>query len=107
VTAPVPIEGALLLGADIVIAVHLETGSEGPPRTFTEILSRAFNIVQQHSDLGWRTQADVVIEPDVKGIAWDDFSKTPDMIAAGETAALRALPEIRAALRGEKQDATS
>jgi NTE family protein len=105
VTAPVPIEGALLLGADIVIAVHLETGSDQPPRTFTEVLSRAFNIVQQHSDLAWRTQADVVIEPDVKGIAWDDFSKTPDMIAAGEAAALRALPEIRAALRGEKQEA--
>ncbi len=104
VTAPVPIEGALMLGADIVIAVHLETGSNEPPRTFTEVLSRAFNIVQRHSDLAWRTQADVVIEPDVKGIAWDDFSRTPDMIAAGEAAALQALPEIRAALRAEKQE---
>jgi len=104
VTAPVPIEGALMLGADMVIAVHLETGSTEPPRTFTEVLSRAFNIVQRHSDLAWRTQADVVIEPDVKGIAWDDFSKTPDMVAAGEAAALQALPEIRAVLRGEKQE---
>jgi len=101
-TAPVPIEGALLLGAEIVIAVYLESGNVEQPRTFTDILSRSFNILQRHSDLAWRTQADIIIEPDVTQFVWDDFSKTPDMIAAGEVAALAALPKIRAALRGEK-----
>ena len=104
-TAPVPVEGALLLGADLVIAVYLESGNLEPPRTFTDILSRSFNIIQRHSDLAWRTQADIVIEPDVKQFVWDDFTKTPDMVAAGEIAALHALPQIRAALRGEKRDA--
>lgn len=103
-TAPVPVEGALLLGADIVIAVYLESGTVEQPRTFTDILSRAFNILQRHSDLAWRTQADVIIEPDVKLFVWDDFSKTPEMIAAGEAAALAALPQIRAALHSEKRD---
>jgi len=103
-TAPVPVEGALLLGADIVIAVYLEAGNFQEPRTITDVLSRAFTIVQRHTDLAWRTQADIIIEPDVKEFVWDDFSRTPDMIAAGEVAALRVLPEIRAALRGEKQD---
>lgn len=103
-TSPVPIEGALLLGADIVVAVYLESGNVEPPRTFTDILSRSFNIIQRHSDLAWRTQADIIIEPDVKQFVWDDFSKTPDMIAAGEVAALAALPQIRAALRGDKRD---
>jgi NTE family protein len=103
-TAPVPIEGAMLLGADIVVAVYLESGSVEQPRTFTDILSRSFNIMQRHSDLAWRTQADIIIEPDVKHFVWDDFSKTPDMVAAGELAALSALPQIRAALRGEKHD---
>ena len=106
-TAPVPIEGTLLLGAEIVIAVYLEAGNVEQPRTFTDILSRSFNILQRHSDLAWRPQADVIIEPDVKPFVWDDFSKTPDMIAAGEIAALAALPQIRAALRGEKRDTTS
>ncbi|HYL86279.1 MAG TPA: patatin-like phospholipase family protein [Candidatus Angelobacter sp.] len=105
-TAPVPVEGALFLGAEIVIAVYLESGNVEEPRTFTDILSRSFNIIQRHSDLAWRTQADVIIEPDVKPFAWDDFSKTPDMIAAGEVAALAALSEIRAVLRGEKRDTT-
>jgi NTE family protein len=106
-TAPVPIEGVLLLGADIVIAVYLESGNVEEPRTFTDILSRSFNIIQRHSDLAWRTQADIIIEPDVKQFVWDDFSKTPDMIAAGEVAALAALPQIRAMLRGEKRDSTA
>jgi NTE family protein len=106
-TAPVPVEGALLLGADVVIAVYLEAGSLEQPRTFTDVLSRSFTIVQRHSDLGWRAQADVTIEPDVKPFVWDDFSKTPEMIAAGEAATLAALPQIRAALRGEKRDSAA
>jgi NTE family protein len=106
-TAPVPVEGALLLGADVVIAVYLEAGTVEQPRTFTDVLSRAFNIVQRHSDLAWRTQADVIIEPDVKSFVWDDFSRTPEMVAAGEAAALAALPQIRAVLRGEKRDSAA
>ena len=106
-TSPVPVEGALLLGADIIIAVYLESGNIEEPRTFTDVLSRSFNIIQRHGDLAWRTQADIIIEPDVKNFVWDDFSKTPDMVAAGEAAALAALPEIRALLRGEKCDSAA
>src|SRR2546422_8392898 len=106
-TAPVPIEGTLLLGADLVIAVYLEAGTVEEPRTFTDILSRSFNILQRHTDLTWRTQADVIIEPDVKPFVWDDFSKTAEMVAAGEAAALAALPQIRAALGGEKRDSAA
>jgi NTE family protein len=97
-TAPVPVEGCFLQGADVVIAVHLEPGNLEPPRTFTDVLSRSFNIIQRHADVAWRQQADVVIEPDVEKFVWDDFSKTPEMVAAGEAAALAAIPEIRAAI---------
>ncbi|MGB8473580.1 MAG: patatin-like phospholipase family protein [Candidatus Acidiferrum sp.] len=106
-TAPVPLEGALLLGADIVIAVYLEAGNLEQPRTFTDVLSRSFNILQRHSDLAWRQQADAIIEPDVTPFVWDDFTKTPEMVAAGEAAALAALPQIRAAINGEKRDSAA
>jgi NTE family protein len=106
-TAPVPVEGVMLLGADVVIAVYLESGNLEEPRTFTDVLSRSFNIIQRHGDLAWRAQADVIIEPDVKPFVWDDFSKTPEMVAAGEAAALAALPQIRAILRGEKRDSAA
>jgi NTE family protein len=106
-TSPVPVEGALLLGADVVIAVYLEASNLEPPRTFTDVLSRSFNIIQRHTDLTWRQQSDVIIEPDVKPFVWDDFTKTPDMVAAGAAAALAALPEIRAAISGEKRDSAA
>ena len=99
-TALVPIEGTLLLGAELVIAVYLEAGSCGEPRTFTEVLSRSFTIIQKHADLEWRRHADVIIEPDVTPFVWDDFSKTPELVRAGEVGARKALPAIRAALAG-------
>lgn len=106
-TAPVPLEGALLLGADIVIAVYLEAGNIEQPRTFTDVLSRSFTIIQRHTDITWRQQADVIIEPDVTPFVWDDFTRTPEMVAAGAAAALAALPAIRAAINGEKRDSAA
>jgi NTE family protein len=105
-TAPVPVEGALILGADIVIAVYLEAGGIENPRTAVDIISRSFNIIQKHTDVTWRQQANVIIEPDVSSFAWDDFTKTPELVAAGETAAMNAIPEIVAFLRGKKKDST-
>src|SRR5881296_3212573 len=102
-TSPVPVEGALILGADIVIAVYLEAGGVENPRTAVDIISRSFNIIQKHTDISWRQQADVIIEPNVQSFAWDDFTKTPELVAAGEAAAMNALPEIVAALRGKKK----
>jgi NTE family protein len=105
-TSPVPVEGVALLGADIVIAVYLEAANMQPPRTFTDVLSRSFNIIQRHTDLAWRQQADVVIEPDMKSFVWDDFTRTPELVAAGEAATRAVLPRIRE-LVGSDTPATS
>jgi NTE family protein len=106
-TAPVPVEGALIQGADIVIAVYLDAGGIENPRTAVDIISRSFNIIQKHTDVTWRQQANVIIEPDVSSFAWDDFTKTPELVAAGEAAAMNALPEIVAFLRGKKKDSAA
>jgi NTE family protein len=103
-TAPVPVEGALLLGADIVIAVYLEAGSFTAPRTAADVISRSFSIIQRHADIAWRQQADVIIEPDVKPFVWDDFTRTDELIAVGEAAAEAALPQVLKALGGEKRE---
>jgi NTE family protein len=106
-TAPVPVEGTLLLGADIVIAVYLEAGNLEDPRTVADVISRSFNIIQRHGDIAWRQQADVIIEPDVKPFVWDDFTRTKDLVAVGEAATQAALPEIKALLSGEKRDSAA
>lgn len=105
-TSPVPVEGALLLGAEVVVAVFLESGGIENPRTAVDIISRSFSIIQGHSEVSWRQQADVVVEPDVTSFAWDDFTKTPELVAAGEAAAKKAVPEILALLQRQKKDST-
>jgi NTE family protein len=94
-TSPVPVEGVSLLGVDVVIAVYLEPSNTEPPRTFTDVLSRSFNIIQRHTDLAWRQQADVIIEPDMTSFVWDDFTRTPELVASGAAATLEVLPKIR------------
>ena len=106
-TSPVPVEGVTLLGADIVIAVYLEAANTQAPRTFTDVLSRSFNIIQRHSDLAWRQQADVVIEPDMKSFVWDDFTRTPELVAAGEAATREVLPRIRELLGMDASEITA
>jgi NTE family protein len=103
-TAPVPVEGALLLGAEVVLAAYLEPGNISNPRTVADVISRSFNIIQRHGDLAWRQQTDVIIEPDVKSYVWDDFTRTNELVAAGEAAVLAVLPDIRALLGPEERE---
>ena len=98
VGATVPVEGVAQMGADVIIAVFLDAEALVKPTNFTDVIGRSFTIIQRHADLAWRTRADVVIEPLVREFAWDDFAKTPQLIAAGAEATQKALPRIRAVL---------
>jgi len=96
---PVPVEAVRRLGAEFVIAVYLDPGlNNGKPKTVAEILSRSFSIMQRYSESTWRRRADVVIEPDVTPFPWDAFTRAPEIVLAGEAAARRAVPKIKAAL---------
>jgi len=101
--APVAVDAARILGADIVIAVFLESASNRKPKSIVDVIGLSFAILQRHADLDWRRKADVIIEPVVKDFLWDDFDRTPELIAAGEKAARAALPKIRAAIAAKSQ----
>lgn len=98
VGATVPVEAVAKMGADVIIAVFLDSEAMVQPTNFTDVIGRSFTIIQRHADLAWRTRADVVIEPRVREFAWDDFAKTPELVAAGEEAAMAAMPRVRTAL---------
>lgn len=98
-TELVPSVAARKMGADIVIAVHLEPGLlDTAPRSMIEVISRSFSILQSSAVQSWRTATDVLIEPNVHHILWDEFSKTPQLVAAGESATHDAIPKIKALL---------
>lgn len=101
-TETVPAEAARDMGADIVIGVHLEPGLlRSAPRNTIEVISRSFSIIQTAAAQPWHSDVDVLIEPEVHHILWDEFVKTPQLVAAGETAARSAIPKIRVALSAE------
>ncbi|PYT83510.1 MAG: esterase [Acidobacteria bacterium] len=94
--APVPTEAARSMGAQTVIGVSvgLQDGNRGVPTNIFQVVSRAVGAAQKHQLELWERQADLVLRPDVQSLAWDDFARADEAIAAGAAAALRALPRI-------------
>jgi NTE family protein len=100
-TEQVPAPAVRELGAELVISVHLEPGLlDSKPRNTIEVISRSFSIIQTVANQPWRGATDVLIEPNVHHVLWDEFVKTPLLIAAGEDAAYAALPMIKELLAG-------
>jgi NTE family protein len=94
---PVPTRPVREMGADRVLAVHLKGtwASGGPPRHLFDVIGQSFAIAQDAMSGLWRQAADIVIEPDVAGFAYDDFKRSGDLIRVGEVAMRKALPEVR------------
>ena len=94
---PVPTRPLRTMGADRVLGIHLKgtwtTG--GAPRHLFDVMGQSFAIAQDAMSSLWRNAADLIIEPDVAGFAYDDFKRADELIHAGETATRLALPEIR------------
>src|SRR5438309_3381571 len=84
------------MGATRVISVHLPVGSDAHPTNIFQVVNRCFQIMQTHTEESWRDESDLVISPDVRGMAWDAFGCGPDLIRAGEEAAEAAIPTIEA-----------
>jgi NTE family protein len=95
--APVPTRAARDLGAAHVIGVAVGTddGRRGTPSNIFQVVCRAVNAAQKHQLELWERQADLVLRPDVQSLAWDDFDRADEAIAAGAAAARRALPRIQ------------
>jgi NTE family protein len=84
------------LGATHVVAVHLPAPScARPPADVFQVVRRCFQIMQIRNEDGWRRESDLVITPDLGAIEWDGFDCGPELVKAGEAAALAALPAIQ------------
>lgn len=94
---PVPAAPLHEMGAERVLAVHLKGkwARDGAPRHLFDVIGQSFAIAQDMMSHLWRGAADVLIEPNVVGFAYDDFKRTGELIKAGETAMREAIPEVR------------
>ncbi len=92
----IPAQLARRLGATHVIAVHLPAHGNGTlPSNIFQVVNRCFQILQSRTEESWRSHSDLVISPDVRGVHWDAFGCGPELLQAGEAAALAALPAIQ------------
>lgn len=97
--APVPVQFARQMGAEVVIAVDISQPPDGQPAGDTlQILMQTFNImghaIKQHEI----KQADIWVRPSLVGLRSADFSARQRAIDAGRQAMQAALPELRSRL---------
>jgi len=105
--APVPTRATRDIGAATVIgiSVGMQDGHRGAPTNIFQVVSRAVSAAQKHQLEVWERHADLVLRPDVQSLAWDDFHRAEEAIAAGAAAACRALPRIEKLLRQREEAA--
>jgi NTE family protein len=97
--APVPVRFARQMGAEAVIAIDISSPPD--PKTKTDpfsmlmqtvaIMGRSINALELR-------EAEVVLRPELTGVASSDFTARSRAIAAGRAAAQAALPRLKAAV---------
>lgn len=98
--APVPVEQAREMGAELVLAVDISS----PPAPLAQtdpvrVLLQTFTIMGQTINRHVLARADVVVRPALDGVASTDFAARERSIAAGRAAMQAALPRLRERLQ--------
>ncbi len=95
--APVPVRYARQMGAEVILAIDISS----PPNPQVKI--DPFSLLMQTVAIMGRSinslelrEAELVLRPDLSGVASSDFTARRQAIAAGRSAALAALPRIKA-----------
>ncbi len=86
---PVPSKPLRDMGAERVVGAYLSSHwvSQKGPRHIFDVVGQCFSIAQTRMSDRWKAHTDVVIEPDVDGIAYDSFERAADLLRNGEIAA--------------------
>ncbi|MEW5763411.1 MAG: patatin-like phospholipase family protein [Acidobacteriota bacterium] len=98
----VPVEVAIRLGADVVLAVNvgLDVDRNGDVQKRGATISARANAIMSEALTEIQTRfADVLICPDVQSVHWADFRSVERAVPLGEAAARKAMPQVRKALR--------
>jgi NTE family protein len=96
--ANVPSGAVRFLGADIVIAVDVNSeGAKflGPPQSALGVMLQAMMVIQKTASTHDVQDADLVIKPKVGHIRWDEMSRASELIAAGEEAAHSSIDRLK------------
>jgi NTE family protein len=96
VTDNVACDVARAKGADIIIAVNLQKDVKSSQiDSVLDIIAQSMSIMMREATKTKLLCADVVIEPDAKGVSMFDFSKKKQLMEDGIKAAKQAVPKIK------------
>jgi NTE family protein len=99
VTDNVACDIAKAKGADIIIAVNLQKDVKNYQiDSLLDIIGQSVSIMMRESSKAKLACADVIIEPDTKGIGMFDFTQKKQLMEEGIKAARQAMPKIREAI---------
>ena len=102
--SPVPVRYARQMGAELIIAVDISSAPEGNAASDTlQILLQTFSIMGKSINTFELRDADVVVRPSLVGVASADFGARRRAIEAGRVAMQALLPQLRAAMNGQKR----
>jgi len=86
-------------GADIIIAVNLQRDiKDNDIESAIDVIAQSINIMMHENNKTKVRQADILIEPDTKGVSMFDFSQKKLLIEEGIKATQNAVPKIREAI---------
>ena len=102
--SPVPVRYARQMGAELVIAVDISSPPEGNAASDSlQILLQTFSIMSKSINAFELREADLVVRPSLVGVGSSDFGARRRAIEAGRVAMQALLPQLRAAMDGQKQ----
>ena len=102
--APVPVQQAREMGAEMVIAVDISSAPEGESTSDAlRVMLQTFTIMGQSINRYALAEADVVVRPALVGVGSADFSARQRSIVAGREAMQAALPRVRQQLQAKRQ----
>lgn len=105
--AVVPSTMARSLGADIVIAVDVNCEGAtfiGPTSSVIGVLLQSMMVVQKTASHFQREMADLIINPKVGHIRWDEMGRADELMTAGYEAAMKRIPDIRTLIDSVGED---
>lgn len=102
--APVPVQFARQMGAQVVIAVDISGAPQGNSASDTfQILMQTFSIMGKSISAFELREADVVVKPMLTGLSSASFASRAQAISAGHQAMLQSIDKLRSAIQAKSR----
>ena len=106
---PVPVKIVKKMGADIVIAVNLDSdyfsNNNINSYGFYRVVNTSIKILRYHLSSLNAEEADIIVNPKVGEVGWNKFIDGENVISAGEEAMQQSMPQLKGLIHQKSSSA--